>query len=70
VEEREDDVECKKWVLRVLRCVDHCTWSKHTKNEVFKTELNFKVTRISSLPNWVLTNSAREATLAASATSS
>jgi hypothetical protein len=30
VEEREDDVECKKWVLRVLRGDDHCTWSKLT----------------------------------------
>jgi hypothetical protein len=28
VEEREDDVECKKWVLKVLRVLNHCRWSK------------------------------------------
>jgi hypothetical protein len=29
VEEREDDVECKKWVLRVLNVLNHCRWSEH-----------------------------------------
>jgi hypothetical protein len=27
VEEREDDVECKKWKSRVLNVFCHCTWS-------------------------------------------
>jgi hypothetical protein len=31
VEEREDDVECKKLVLRVL---NHCTWS-YTRVQVY-----------------------------------
>jgi hypothetical protein len=40
VEEREDDVECKKWVLRVLRGDDHCTWSKRLiKPTLYKCSL-------------------------------
>jgi hypothetical protein len=41
VEEREDDVECKKWVLRVLNVSDHCRWSKSVKGKGMVTSYPF-----------------------------